>query len=69
MNWTGWLRMGRDSPWQKVCTGNTLSECARKLTREADKRGVRDTNTIITGGGVPFTPTARVACPKRRTTS
>jgi hypothetical protein len=50
-NWVGWL--WSEQEWERVCSGENLSECSRRLGAIAKKRGVKDGLTCMTGGGVP----------------
>jgi hypothetical protein len=48
--WFGWLWAGE---WQRVCRGETLAACGASLARIARRKGVRDADTIMTGGAAP----------------
>jgi hypothetical protein len=49
--WFGWIwaRGG----WQRVCCGDSLGQCGRRLAREARRWKVTDKLTVMTGGGTP----------------
>jgi hypothetical protein len=54
VSWVGWLRTRKRGPWEKVCQAATLGECSRLLGEIARRRGVRDRDCIMTGGGYPL---------------
>jgi hypothetical protein len=55
MTWYGFIWTG--TAWERVCTGDDLGECHRRLNRIADDRGVKDSFCVMTGGGAPtFVP-------------
>jgi hypothetical protein len=55
--WSGWIWVATAKRWRKVCEGESLSQCHRRLTREMRRWGVLDKHCAMTTGGVPtFTP-------------
>jgi hypothetical protein len=49
--WSGWCwRHGR---WERVCTGQSLEECSRRLSAEADRLRVPDRHCVLTSGQMP----------------
>ncbi len=55
--WHGWLWIASAQRWRKVCQGDSLSQCSRRLSREGDRWGVPDRWQVMTGGAAPtFTP-------------
>jgi hypothetical protein len=62
--WFGWLWAGE---WQRVCRGETPSTCGGRLARIARQRGVRNADTIMTGGPAPsYQPRDREASVMRK---
>jgi hypothetical protein len=56
--WVGWVFDTRRSRWDRVCEGDSLSECSRKLGAVVDARGTKDKYSTVTGGAMPpFRPT------------
>lgn len=51
MVWFGWLFVA--GCWERVCEGDTLSACARKLGPIGEKRGVPAKCQAMTSGAVP----------------
>lgn len=61
-SWQGWLWSG--DTWERVCNGDSIGECSRRLGEQARRRGIRtDKYSCMTGGGWPR------LCPARRNTS
>jgi hypothetical protein len=57
MTWFGWVWVWHRACWERVCSGPTLAECGRALSREADRLRVPDKRCVMTTGAVPsFTP-------------
>jgi hypothetical protein len=52
--WHGWYRLRPGLPWNRVCQGATLEECAKKLTAATKGKKIRCTDFWITGGGYPI---------------
>jgi hypothetical protein len=49
--WVGWVwQRGR---WLRVCEGETLGDCSRRLGEKARRLGIRDKHAIMTTGAVP----------------
>lgn len=54
-SWFGWLWTGES--WERVCKGDSLSACHRRLSVECRRRNVADKYAVMTGGGPPtFVP-------------
>jgi hypothetical protein len=53
--WTGWIRRNGRSRWELVAEGETLDECARRLSEWGRRHGVTlaNTNEAITAGAPP----------------
>ena len=51
--WFGFIWCTRRQRWEKVCQGDGLGACARKLGEIARVRGVKDRHTAMTTGAVP----------------
>jgi hypothetical protein len=55
--WYGWLWIASAQRWRKACEGESLSQCHRRLTREAKRWGVPDRLCCMTVGAPPsYTP-------------
>lgn len=51
-SWFGWLWTG--DTWERVCSGDSIAECSRRLSEQAHRRGIRtDKYSCMTGGGCP----------------
>lgn len=58
--WHGWLFLVDAQRWCHVCVGDSLSQCHRRMIREAKRWGVLDKHCWMTGGASPtFTPETR----------
>jgi hypothetical protein len=53
--WVGWIRRDGRSRWELVAEGESLDECARRLSEWTKRHGLRlaNTNEAITAGAVP----------------
>lgn len=50
-DWKGWIWLaGR---WHFAAKGVSLDACSRALTKAADEEGVKDSDCVMTKGGVP----------------
>jgi hypothetical protein len=57
MTWFGWLWIASAQRWQRVCAGESLSQCHRRLSRGAKRWGVPDKHCCLAMGGPPsFVP-------------
>jgi hypothetical protein len=65
--WVGWC--WRRDRWVRVCNGETLEVCSRRLSAAADRRRIPDRHCAMTGGQmpnlIPRTPT-RLGEPRER---
>jgi len=62
--WHGWLWTG--DAWARVCGGDSLGECSRRLGEHGRRRGVPDKHCVMTGGGcpnfIPYDATEAIPC-------
>jgi hypothetical protein len=52
MSWTGWVRL-RSGRFEAVCRADDLGTCSRLLGDIARRRGIKDRDVVMTGGGYP----------------
>jgi hypothetical protein len=51
--WVGWVRRNRRCRWEPVCEAASLDECCRRLDRIAGRRGIGQSNQVVTHGFYP----------------
>jgi hypothetical protein len=50
--WIGWHRAGPGEPWRRVCTGSSIDECAKRLSK-AVPSPVSNLDLCLTTGAYP----------------
>ena len=60
MTWYEWIWDTRRQRWERVCEGETMGACSKRLGEIVRIRGTKDKYATMTGGGCPtFRPAGR----------
>jgi hypothetical protein len=51
--WIGWFKLNDASPWEQVCTGETLDQCSKRLLDATRDRCTPASRRFMTHGSHP----------------